>query len=216
MRMYNGNRQNNSPSFKPSHPEVHHHLSQGFVPGPFNVECGPNGSFLGEEAIHHLHQTNHQYRRPELRSPANSDQYANVDAGVHLTRPNTHLSPGLIMNWHGQSQMVSSHHTNLHENRSPALISSISQGPENSHCSRGGNQAMCLTQSVKRLRLTPSRSASGISWETTEGSGVISQLESPVHSVTNSNKQCKKWSVPKKEIATQTSQSSITRMYAIT
>ncbi|MBW0571312.1 hypothetical protein O181_111027, partial [Austropuccinia psidii MF-1] len=117
MCMYNGNSQNNSPSFKPSHPEVHHQLSQGFVQGPFSVECSSKGSFLGEKAIHHLHHTNHQYRRQDLRSPANSDQYPNVDAGVQLARPNTHLSPGLITNWHGQSQIVSSHHTNLHEIR---------------------------------------------------------------------------------------------------
>ncbi|MBW0561706.1 hypothetical protein O181_101421 [Austropuccinia psidii MF-1] len=198
MRMYNGNRKNNSPSFEPSHPEVHHDLSQGFVPGPFNVERGPNGSSLGEEAIHHLHQTNHQYRRQDPGSPANSNQYPNLDSGLHLACPNTHLSPGLITNWHGQSQIVSSHRTNLHENWSPALISSILQGPKNYHCSRGGNQATGLTQSVKCLHLTPSRSASGISWETTEGSGVISQLESPVQSVTNSNKQHKKFSVIKK------------------
>ncbi|MBW0570339.1 hypothetical protein O181_110054 [Austropuccinia psidii MF-1] len=190
--MYNGNRQNNSPYFEPLHPEVHHHLSQGFVPGLFKVERGPNGSFLGEEAIHHLHRTNHQYRRQELRSPAN------VDAGVHLARPNTNLSPGLITNWCGQSLIDSSHHTNLQENWSPVLISSILQGPENYHCSRGSNQATGLTQSVKRVHLTPSRSASGISWQTTEGSGVISQLKSPVQSVTNSNKRRKKLSVPKK------------------
>ncbi|MBW0516717.1 hypothetical protein O181_056432 [Austropuccinia psidii MF-1] len=192
--MYNSNSQHNSPSFKPSQPEVHHKLSQGFFQGQFNIECGPNGTFSGEEAIHHFHHTNHQYRRQDLTSLPNSKhQYPNVDAGVQLACPNTHISPGLITNWGGQSKIVSSNHTNLPENWSPALISAMSQGPKNYHFRRDENQEMGLSQSVEHLKLTPSRSASGISWETTEESGVISQLESPVQSVTNSNKQCKKF-----------------------
>ncbi|MBW0591552.1 hypothetical protein O181_131267 [Austropuccinia psidii MF-1] len=198
--MYNSNSQHNSPSFNPSQPEVNHQLLQGFVQGQLNVECGLNDTFLGEEAIHHLHHTNHQYTRQDLTSLPNSEpQYPIIDAGVQLAHLNTHLSAGHIMNWCGQSQIVSSHHTKLPENWSPASISAMSQGLNNYHCRRGGGQAMGLTQSVKHLHLTPSRPASSISWETTEGSGVISQLESPVQSVSNSNKQHKKSLVPKKK-----------------
>ncbi|MBW0525230.1 hypothetical protein O181_064945 [Austropuccinia psidii MF-1] len=199
MVIYNDNSQNNGASFEGSWPPIDTHPLHRFIQGQFDFESGPNSTFAGEERIAHCHHINQQYAGECISSPPNvENQYSTMEAGVQFPGPNVYVSPGHIRNWCGHFQIVSGHNTNIPENWSPASVSQIMQGLNNQPSTGGGNQGMGLTQSVERLLLTPSRSPSGMSWETTEVSGVISQLNSPIQSGANTNKRCKKSLIQKK------------------
>ncbi|MBW0479373.1 hypothetical protein O181_019088 [Austropuccinia psidii MF-1] len=197
--IYSNHSQHNRASFEGSQPPIDTHPLHRFIQGQFDVESGPNSTFAGEERIAHCCHINQQYSGECMSSPPNSaHQYSTMEAGVQHPGPNVYVSPGHIRNWCSHSQIISGHNTNLPENWSPASVSPMLQGLNNQPSTGGGNQGMGLKQSVEQLLFTPSRSLSGMSWETTEGSGVISQLNSPIQSGANTNKRCKKSLVQKK------------------